>query len=159
MNLKPVFIFMLAVCCFGCAKHRIETGAAYRQAGGVSSAQAVVNTARSVIGAPYKYGGDSPAQGFDCSGLVWWVYRVNGYDLPRVSYKQWGAGRKVTDRLMPGDIVFYRTYTGKGMHTGIYTGKETFVHSPKSGGRVREEDTGKNYWQRRYLGAKRIIFR
>lgn len=118
--------------------------------------KSVVQTARSQIGAGYLWGGRSPETGFDCSGLVWWVFFQNGVHLPRPTGEQVGAGRRVERwQLEPGDIVFFKSEGG--LHAGIVTGEGTFVHSPKSGGKVREEPLGSHYWSQRFLEARRVI--
>lgn len=120
---------------------------------------AVVASARSQIGSPYTFGACSPEDGYDCSGLVWWVFKQNGVDVPRTSHEQWGFGRYVppNDRR-PGDVVVFRVgYGVKDLHVGIYTERGSFVHSPKSGETVREEPINLPYWQKRYMGAKRYL--
>ncbi len=122
-------------------------------------AMGVVQTARGQIGAPYVYGGDSPDEGFDCSGLVYWVYRQNGVEVPRVSGDQYRVGKPVTrEELKPGDMVFFKL-PGKGssLHAAIYSGQETFIHSPKAGSSVREEPLEARYWLGHYLGARRVV--
>jgi cell wall-associated NlpC family hydrolase len=119
----------------------------------------VVQTARGQIGTPYVYGGHSPDQGFDCSGLVYWVYRQNGVDLPRTSWEQYQAGRPVAQNdLKPGDLIFFKIKgKGQSLHSGIYSGQDTFIHSPKPGAAVREEPLAARYWLGRYLGARRVV--
>ena len=119
----------------------------------------VVAAARSLTGAPYKWGGESPQTGFDCSGLTWWAYRQVGVDLPRVSYEQYEAGRAVGRReIRPGDLVFFRLRGNpKNMHVGIATDKGTFIHSPSEGGRVREDPLDTPYWRERFIGARRVL--
>lgn len=119
----------------------------------------VVAAARSLTGVRYKYGGESPQTGFDCSGLTWWAYRQVGVDLPRVSYEQYEAGRAVSRRdIRPGDLVFFRLQQKrKNMHVGIATDGNTFIHSPSSGGRVREEDFDTPYWREHFIGARRVL--
>jgi len=119
----------------------------------------VVAAARSLTGAPYKYGGESPQTGFDCSGLTWWAYRQVGVDLPRVSYEQYEAGRPVSRRdIRPGDLVFFRLRGNrKNVHVGIATDETTFIHSPSSGGRVREEPFDIGYWREHFIGARRVV--
>ena len=119
----------------------------------------VVAAARSLTGAPYKWGGESPQTGFDCSGLTWWAYRQVGVDLPRVSTDQYEAGQPVNRRdIRPGDLVFFRL-PGKPsiMHVGIATERGTFIHSPSSGGRVREEALDAPYWREHFIGARRVL--
>ena len=116
----------------------------------------IVQTARTVIGTPYCWGGTSPSQGFDCSGYVFWVYKQHGYNLPRTAAEQARAGASVSKgNLRAGDIVVFNPSWGK--HTGIYTGRKTFLHSPKSGSRVKEESLNTPYWSRIFAGGRRII--
>ena len=124
-----------------------------------SGKNSVVAAARSLTGAPYKWGGDSPQTGFDCSGLTWWTYRQLGVDLPRISYEQYEVGQPVGRRdIRPGDLVFFRLPGNpKNMHVGIATERGTFIHSPRSGGRVREDSMDLPYWRERYIGARRVV--
>ena len=83
---------------------------------------------------PYRYGGDSPRSGFDCSGLVRYVFGHFGVDLPHSSYADYGLGNQVTrGSLRPGDLVFF---DGVG-HVGLYVGAGRFIHAPHSGTTVR----------------------
>ena len=120
-------------------------------------ARSVVDTARSLIGLHYRYGGTTPQQGFDCSGLVHWVYLRHGVRLPRTTREQIRAGRDLTfEELRPGDLVFFRIGRG-ALHVGVYAGAGTFVHSPKSGGRVREDFIAGPYWPERFTAARRVL--
>ncbi|WP_052014806.1 C40 family peptidase [Desulfovibrio sp. X2] len=124
-----------------------------------SPGELVVSTARSQIGTPYAYASCSPEDGYDCSGLVWWVYRQNGVELPRTSGGILSGGRPVAkNALEPGDVVVFDIgRKGKELHVGIWTGDATFVHSPRSGETVREEPIDMTYWRRRYIGARRYL--
>lgn len=119
----------------------------------------VVSAARSLTGVRYKWGGDSPNTGFDCSGFTWWTYRQLGVDLPRVSYEQYEVGQAVNRReIRPGDLVFFRLRGNpKNMHVGIATERGTFIHSPSEGGRVREDSMDLPYWRERFVGARRVV--
>ena len=119
----------------------------------------VVAAARALTGVRYKWGGDSPQKGFDCSGLTWWAYRQVGIDLPRMSSDQYEAGQPVNRReILPGDLVFFRLGGNpKNMHVGIATGRNSFIHSPRQGGKVREDSLDLPYWRERYIGARRIV--
>lgn len=121
----------------------------------------VTSYAQSLIGTPYKYGGNSPDRGFDCSGFVDHVYRHTlGISLPRSSDKISQIGRPIsTGDLRPGDLVFFNTLRHKFSHVGIYLGGDRFIHAPSSGGRVRTEDMRETYWKNRYNGARRITSR
>jgi cell wall-associated NlpC family hydrolase len=115
--------------------------------------------ALTLIGMPYRNGGTSPESGFDCSGLVWFVYRrAAGVTLPRSANEMGRAGRPVAaEALRPGDLVFYNTLGRDFSHVGIYIGDQRFVHAPSSGGTVEIVSMGNSYWSRRYSGARRIV--
>jgi cell wall-associated NlpC family hydrolase len=99
----------------------------------------VVSYARHFIGIPYRYGGSTPGGGFDCSGLVRFVYRHFGIALPHSSYSDLSYGHRVSRRsLRPGDLVFFY---GAG-HVGIYVGGGRFIDAPHTGARVRISTMG-----------------
>jgi len=114
----------------------------------------IMGTARRYLGVPYRYGGDTP-RGFDCSGFVMYVFRKNGYPMPRDAVSQYREGRKVSLReARPGDLVFFNTSGAKRFsHVGIYAGRGKFIHAPSSGKRVSVASLDNRYWKRRYLGA------
>lgn len=114
----------------------------------------VVQTMRGQIGVPYRYGGATP-KGFDCSGLIQWSYRQHGISVPRVARAQANFGSPVNrNMLKPGDIVAFKVRGA--YHTGVYSGNGYFIHSPSRGRKVREESLNTPYWQRVYIGARRI---
>jgi len=123
-------------------------------------AQAVVRRALGYLGVPYRYGGTSPEAGFDCSGLVWRVYRqAAGITLPRDTYGISRAGLAVPSReLQPGDLVFFNTMRRPYSHVGIFLGKDRFVHAPSSGGVVSVSRMSDRYWRQRFNGGRRISF-
>jgi cell wall-associated NlpC family hydrolase len=110
------------------------------------------------LGAKYRYGGQSPETGFDCSGLVTHVFQQAwGLLLPRSSRAQSKVGTPVSLReLEPGDLVFYNTRNRPYSHVGIYLGDGRFIHSPRSGARVRVESVQNPYWRARFNGARRV---
>lgn len=112
----------------------------------------------SLVGTPYRNGGISPDSGFDCSGLVWYVYRqVAGLALPRSAAELERAGWPVQqDDMQPGDLVFYDTLGRAFSHVGIYVGERRFVHAPSSGGAVEIVSMRNAYWARRFSGARRV---
>ncbi len=152
--LLVVLVALLLCGCAGSGNSKLQTHPGPAEVGFLP--KSVVQTARSQIGTGYLWGGRSPVTGFDCSGLVWWVFYQNGVHLPRRTGEQVGAGRPVErGQLEPGDIVFFKSEAG--LHAGIVTGEGTFVHSPKSGGRVREEPLWSDHWSQRFLEARRVI--
>ena len=121
-------------------------------------AQNIVRTASSQEGKQYRMGGASPSRGFDCSGLIWWASRQNGLTVPRVTVDQARAGYAVPKSSpRPGDIMVFRTSSGpRGLHTGIYAGNNTFIHSPSRGKTVRRENM-QPYWGNRLIAVRRIV--
>lgn len=120
----------------------------------------VVEAARSTIGAPYRFGGSSPATGFDCSGLVSWSFEQTGVRVPRRAQDQLSAGQTVLRRseLKPGDIVVFKgTNNRTGWHSGIYTGSGRFVHSPRTGKNVIESSLDEEYYAKRFAGGSRVL--
>lgn len=120
----------------------------------------VVEAGLDAIGTPYIFGGDDPEDGFDCSGLVSFVYReITGLELPRRARDQHATGSKVDQAsLMPGDLVFFKTRRRGGVsHVGIYIGQNSFVHAPTRGSTVRVDKLDNVYWSKHYSGARRFI--
>jgi len=124
-----------------------------------AAANAVLMRAISLVGTPYVYGGNTPAGGFDCSGLVNYVYRdMLELNLPRTSAALAGfQGPKISPRqLTAADLVFFGR-DGSVSHVGIYVGEGRFVHAPSSGGTVRLDHLDGPYWRDHYSGARRVL--
>ena len=120
----------------------------------------LVSRAMKYLGTPYRYGGNSPAGGFDCSGLVQFVFRDSaGVRLPRSTRDLVAidAPAVARDSLQPGDLVFFSPGGGGASHIGIYVGEGRFVHAPSSGGTVRLDLLDSDYWRRAYVGARRLL--
>lgn len=115
-----------------------------------STGDQVVEYAKTLVGIPYVYGGNSPGSGFDCSGFVKYVFEQFGVTLPRTSYSQANVGEAVTrETLLPGDIVVFKN----GGHVGIYCGDNKYIHAPQSGRTVSVEDMNRTLYC-----AKRIVY-
>lgn len=113
----------------------------------------------SLVGTPYRYGGSSPDTGFDCSGLINYVFRESaGLTLPRTTAGLSALpGTTAVDALKPGDLVLFATRGKRVDHAGIYIGEGRFLHAPSSGGRVRVDALDASYWQRAYASARRVL--
>jgi cell wall-associated NlpC family hydrolase len=123
---------------------------------GGAGGYAIAGTALSLRGSPYRNGGSDP-NGFDCSGLVWYVFTQHGVQLPRTVGEQFRAGREVpAEALTPGDLVFFDITGGGVSHVGMMIGGDEFVHAPSSSGRVRVERLTSSYWAPRFVAARRM---
>lgn len=140
-----------------------EPGEAGAAAPGLATS--VVQTALAAMGEPYRWGGTSTDQGFDCSGLVWYAYAEHGVRLPRVSRDQARAGRPLPAelaRLRPGDILLFADRPGAVTHVGLYVGEARFIHATTSGG-VRigsldgSSDASERWYLSRWVGARRVL--
>ncbi|WP_235205366.1 C40 family peptidase [Oleiagrimonas soli] len=124
-------------------------------------AEDVLFHAIGLVGTPYRWGGNTPDSGFDCSGLVDYVFRTSaGLQLPRTSHEmaQMSVPKiKQTDRLTSGDLLFFRTGLHRISHVAIYVGKGRFVHAPNSGGTVRLDNLSNPYWSRHFAFARRVL--
>ena len=161
--LFAVFIACAAVPALA-AENPAETPAAApaeapKSAGYLEQARELTIHALALIGVRYKWGSDSPENGFDCSGLVSHVFeQVAGVVLPRNSQSMSKVGAKVDQsELQPGDLVFFNTRRRPFSHVGIYIGEERFVHAPRRGREVEVSDMRGGYWKKRYNGARRVV--
>jgi cell wall-associated NlpC family hydrolase len=118
---------------------------------------AIARTALALRGIPYRLGGADPG-GFDCSGLVQYIFALHGLGLPRVVRDQYRYGIPVElDDLAPGDLVFFETPEGEVSHVGIALGGDQFVHAPNSRGTVRINRLTSGYWGERAIGGRRLV--
>ncbi len=123
-------------------------------------AESITIQAIGLVGTPYRYGGNTPAGGFDCSGLIGYVYREGaGVTLPRtVRALSDGPWPEVARRdLVSGDLVFFAIDGRTLSHAGIYVGEGRFVHAPSSGGTVRLDHLDSGYWQGRMRLGRRLL--
>ncbi len=131
----------------------VATGSSSTAAG-----ERIVNEAKKYLGVPYVYGGTSPS-GFDCSGLVYYVYKQCGYSITRTATAQNSDGRYVArSNLQPGDIIiFYNGYKSAIGHAGIYIGNNQFIHASSGGGRVMISGLSETYYNTRFYSARRVV--
>ena len=150
--LPTMLLLVIALLLTGC-------GAPKQHASGPSNAgMKAVRCAYSQLGKKYVSGGASPKAGFDCSGLVYWAYVSNGVKVPRVTTDQARTGRAVSvQNAVPGDILVFNTGgSGTGLHTGMYAGGNSFIHSPKPGAKVRVESIATPYWKKRLVSVRHV---
>jgi cell wall-associated NlpC family hydrolase len=120
--------------------------------------EVIVQSANLQMGVPYKFGGESPNEGFDCSGLAMYSHRINGIYIPRRTAKQFEQGKHINRiDLIRGDLLFFRTIGQSVSHVGIYMGNNIFIHGPNSRKNVQTETLDNPYYKRRYLGARRYF--
>ena len=114
--------------------------------------QRMINIAGSTLGTPYKWGGDSPQRGFDCSGLMTYVHKnALGIKIPRTTAQQRDQSRTISyAQLQPGDMLFFKTGV-KTNHVGIYVGNRKFIHAPSGGKRVKVTSMDSSYWHKRFV--------
>lgn len=127
-------------------------------ASALGSAQELASAALDLIGIRYKWGGETPETGLDCSGLVRYVFQqVTGTTLPRTAKDLSQVGEKVAiGDLRPGDLVFFNTRRFAFSHVGIYLGDNRFVHAPRRGREVEVAEMDSTFWKKRFNGARRI---
>ena len=124
-----------------------------------NGAQDVAIYALGLIGVDYRYGGETPESGVDCSGLVRYVFQqVTGVTLPRTSKELSRLGNNVASAdLVPGDLVFFNTRRLPFSHVGIYLGDNRFIHAPSTGSEVEISRLSESYWQKHFNGARRLV--
>lgn len=124
-----------------------------------ANGQLVVDTAKKYLGIPYVYGGSSPS-GFDCSGLVQYVFRELGVSINRVAADQTAHGTPISkENLQPGDVVFFHNTARYSTinHVGIYVGDGNFIHAPQTGDVVKITTLDSGYYARTFVAARRIL--
>ena len=117
----------------------------------------IVSITETLIGSPYRFGGDTP-RGFDCSGLVHYVYNQVGIEVPRSSRMLHHKAKKVpVDKLQPGDLLFFKINGKTVSHVAIYSKNGQFIHAPSSGKTVSTASLNSRYWSVRFAGAGRFL--
>jgi len=120
----------------------------------------IIERAHELIGTPYRWGGESEASGFDCSGLLVYLYStIANRKLPRTTTSMIAQKRNAVDQdeLQPGDAVFFNhDGTGRASHVGLYIGGGRFIHAPRTGKTIRIDSLDNHYWQRSYTTARRF---
>lgn len=114
------------------------------------------------LGKPYRWGGSSPMTGFDCSGLVYYAYKdLVNFRIPRTANEMYhleDAAAVNRSELESGDLVFFRIQgRGTADHVGVYVGNGKFIQSPRTGRDIQITSLSEDYWQRHYVGARRVM--
>jgi len=122
-----------------------------------SASSRAAGYALAMVGKPYRFGGSTPATGFDCSGLVQFSFRQAGVMLPRTTDDQLQAATPVrVSNLRRGDLIFFDEEGKKNSHVGIYVGNGEFVHAPSTGKRVRTDRIDSPYWRKHISATRRF---
>lgn len=115
-----------------------------------------VELAKTLLGIPYRWAGADPTRGFDCSGLVYYVFNQLQVRLPRVQRDLFHRSDQISlADLQPGDLLFFNTFA-KLSHVGIYIGEGRFIHAPRRGDSVSIASMDSSYYKPRYAGARRV---
>ena len=119
----------------------------------------IVKESVNYLGIPYKYGGDNPIEGFDCSGFVKYIYqKVAKLDVPRTTKSQVKIGKPIKiANIQKGDLVFFGINSKSVNHVGIYIGDNQFIHAPSTGSTVRVENIHSSYWSKKIRGVRRPL--
>jgi cell wall-associated NlpC family hydrolase len=124
----------------------------------------LTQAALALRGTRYRLGGDAPSTGFDCSGFVRFLFREQGWELPRTVREQWDYGRKIRDgEIQTGDLLFFETASRGASHVGLVIdapsdrGARAFIHAPGENATVRVDVLETPYWRSRFLGARRLF--
>ena len=153
-----IYIFLsLSGCASFGSKNNATKVAQFKQDTSVGTEDISI-AAVGLVGVPYRYGGNNPKGGFDCSGLIVYVYSKSAnIKLPRTIQEMSSKGQSVENQApAPGDLVFFNTTGEKYSHAGIYVGQGRFVHAPSAGGTVRLEYITTPYWAARFTEARRL---
>jgi cell wall-associated NlpC family hydrolase len=121
--------------------------------------QRLINRGLALLGTPYRWGGTSPERGFDCSGLVGYVYKNTlGIELPRISRDMANVGELISSRddLQQGDLVFFSRRGGRIDHVGLYLGEGKFLHAPRTGKDVEVTTLSGGYWSKHFVKGRRV---
>jgi len=143
---------------FKAATNKLTSSVNSMSASVVGSTESLIDNAMQLIGVRYRWGGNTPQSGLDCSGFVRYVFNDTfGFLLPRKSSQISKVGLVVgKEELRPGDLVFFNTMRHAFSHVGIYVGDNKFIHAPSKGKSIRVDDMTKVYWEKRYNGARRM---
>jgi cell wall-associated NlpC family hydrolase len=154
-------LVLLAACSSSPPRHATAPPVRYPPAAqrGTATPNDILFRAIGLVGTPYHWGGNTPESGFDCSGLIGYVFReIAGVSLPRVVKDIYSAALADVprDRLQGGDLVFFHTFGDGVSHIGIFVGQERFEHAPNEGGTVRLDYLTNPYWAKHFVGARRV---
>lgn len=151
-GLRLALVLAAAAVLCACASHRVRPPPAQPQTG----AQ-IAGAAAALVGTPYHFGG-ADGEGFDCSGLAVYAYRLAGIAIPRTAADQQRAALTVPPAMLePGDLVFFRMRSQHVDHVGVYSGAGRFIHAPRAGQAVTYADLDADYFARHFAGAGRFL--
>lgn len=152
-----VLAFVVVAALQGCASTSSPPSPAIPPSGILSAGEQAADAALAMLGAPYVFGGATPAAGFDCSGLVQFSFRQAGVGVPRTAAEQLRASARIDLRgARRGDLLFFHLEGRRNSHVAIYLGGGEFVHAPSTSKTVRTDRIASPYWRARLSSARRI---
>lgn len=150
-----LFFFVLLVSCSSQPRY-YEAKQAPTSPNNTAQKQRLIDIALQQRGIPYRYGGNSPNRGFDCSGLIQFSYAQVGKRIPRTTKQQFQSRRSVSlGKIRPGDLLFYATEGRRPDHVALYLGHGEMIHAPSSGKQVKITRLNNPYWRSRLIAAGR----
>lgn len=157
-----LFVFLVTGCAGAPSPDPQATTVTNRQSisdkaleGPPSHGRMALDTARKMLGTPYRYGGNDP-HGFDCSGLVQYSFKKAGVKVPRTSQELFRSSQRIAlQDMRPGDLVFFTISSDKVAHVGIYDEHKRFIHAPSSGKGVSYASLESPYWDKRIIAVGR----
>lgn len=153
--MKRIIVLLVAIIVAGCGEVAVQEPEQRPQPAQPGKRDEVVLYALGLMGVDYRFGGKNPSSGFDCSGMVSYIYKnAVGVNLPHNAYRIAQISKRIgLSQIKPGDLVFFDTLHRPFSHVGIYIGNGRFVHAPGNSGKIRISNLSSGYFAKRFDGA------
>lgn len=157
--LRILFVLVLTSLLASCGSQPRHSGTAHAPVTSYNPShnQRLLAIALEQQGVPYRYGGNNPRSGFDCSGLIQFSFANVGKRIPRTTKQQFQSRQPISmAQIRPGDLLFYETEGRRPGHVALYIGRGEMIHAPSSGKNVKINRLNNPYWRKRLIGAGRF---